>query len=159
MTGAPPARRFRRSLSARVTSLTAFLLFGGALLWRLLAGEFGAGLLAVAALALLGAFGVAGAFGDRVVVDARGVAIENRLWQRLGRAPRRIAWEDVAGLRDQARPSAIDATRVAAVFVIPRRGRPLPIDAIEDLPAARALAQEHLDAARSLSTRPAGRLR
>ena len=155
MTGVPPARRFRRSLSARVTSLLAFLLFGVALLWRLLAGDLGAGILAVAALALVGAFGVAGAFGDRVVIDARGVAIENRLWQRLGRAPRRIAWEEVAGLRDHARPSAIDATRIAAVFVVPRRGRPLPIDTIEDLPAARALAQEHLAAVRRAAA-PAG---
>jgi len=161
----PPARAFRRNLSSRLTSLVALALFGVAAGWRLLAGELGAGFLVVSAGALLAALGAAMAWGDRVVLDARGAAIENRLWQALGRAPRRLEWDEVAGLRLQRRASAIGETRLAAVFVIPHRGRLLPLDALDDLEAAGALAQAHLDAARrgagdaAVSTRPAGRLR
>jgi hypothetical protein len=144
----PPARSFRRNLSSRLTSLVALALFGVAAGWRLLAGEFGAGFLAVTAGALLAALGVAMAWGDRVVLDTRGAAIENRWWQALGRAPRRLAWNEVAGVRLQRRAAAIGEARLAAVFVIPHRGRPLPLDALDDLEAAGALAQAHLDAAR-----------
>jgi hypothetical protein len=148
MTDPPPGRLFRRSLTARLTSLAALLLFGGAAAARLLDGDLGAGFAAVAALALLGAVGAAAAWGDRVRLDARAVTIENRLWQALGRPPRRLAWEEVAALSDQSRASALGGERLAAVFVIPRRGRPLPLDALDDLETARALAQAHLDAAR-----------
>lgn len=149
MTGdAAPARVFHRSLAARLTSLLAFLLFAGAALWRLLAGDFGAGFFAVVGVALLGAWGVASAWGDRIVLDARAARIENRLWQAVGLAPRRLAWTDVAGLREQRRPSAWSERRLTAVFLVPHRGRPLPLDALDDLDAARALAQAHLDAAR-----------
>ena len=151
----PPARTFRRSLSARLTSLLAFLLFGLGAAWRLAAGDLGIGSMVVAALALLAAIGVAMAWGDRIVLDARGAAVENRLWRAIGLVPRRLAWGDVAALREQRRSSALGEARLTAVFLVPRRGRPLPLDALDDLEAARALAQAHLDGARRDGARDA----
>ena len=146
--GAAPPRRFRRSASARYGSLVALALFDGAAAWRLLAGDIGPGLFFTSALALLSAIGVAGAWGDAIILDARGARIENRFWQAMGRAPRAVAWADVAALREHFRLSAVGERRLAAIFVVPARGRTLPLDALDDLDAACALARAHLDAAR-----------
>jgi len=155
-------RLFRRTLTTRLTSLVALLLFGAALALRAAAGDYGVGFLVIAALALTALVGSISAWGDRFSFDDEGVTWENTLLAALGAGRggvgrRRLAWHDVA--RVQAHGTAL--------FLVPGRGRRMALDAIEDFGTVRRLvgaamaagSAERPDAPPALSTPPADRPR
>lgn len=139
--GAPAPRTFRRSLTARLASLTALLLFGVAVAVRLAAGETGYGLAILAGLAVLSLVGVIGAWGDRVTIDAEGVASRNVL---LSRIRRRLAWSEVARVQEHRRPGAPDTEPPRALFLVPARGRRLALDSLQDFDEACRLVRLHM---------------
>lgn len=137
MTGPGAARRFRRSLAARLTSLIALLLFGAAVVLRAAAGDYGAAFFAVTAATIAALAGSISAWGDRFTFDDDGVTWENALLVALaggrdgagrdGLGRRRLAWSDVARVRAHGN----------ALFLIPCRGRRMALDAIEDFDEVR----------------------
>ena len=138
---APAPRTFRRSLTARLASLTALLLFGAAVVVRLAAGETGTGLAILAGLAVVSLIGVVGAWGDRVTIDADGVAARNAL---LSVAGRRLAWNDVVRVQEHRRPGAAATDPPRALFLVPARGRRLALDSLQDFDEACRLVRLHL---------------
>jgi hypothetical protein len=82
----------------------------------------------------LAAAGAVLALGDEVVADDRGLALRNRL---LGRE-RTVAWGEIADVRVVSRRSG----GVRVVFVLPRRGRRLVLDALADMEGLTALVRE-----------------
>jgi hypothetical protein len=130
------ARVHRRTLGARLTPL---LVAGAALL--ALAAEppwppspWSVGAAVVLALAAAGAVL---ALGDEVVADDRGLLVRNRL---LGRQ-RSVAWGDIADVRVVSRRGG----GVRVIFVFPRRGRRLVLDALTDMEGLAARVRERTD--------------
>jgi hypothetical protein len=152
------ARTFRRSLTARLASLTALLLFGVAVAVRLAEGETGYGLALLAGLTALSMVGVIGAWGDRVTIDAEGVVSRNLLLSRLARwswlvlprvaenqfAGRRLAWNEVVRVQEHRRPGAPDTEPPRALFLVPARGRRLALDSLHDFDEACRLVRLHM---------------
>jgi hypothetical protein len=145
---APAPRTFRRSLTARLASLTALLLFGVAVSVRLAAGETGWGLAILAGLAALSLAGVLGAWGDRVIIDADGVASRNVLLSRFGR--RRLAWNEVVRVQEHRRPGAPDTEPPRALFLVPARGRRLALDSLHDFDEACRLVRQHMKSSKAI---------
>jgi hypothetical protein len=140
-------RTFRRSLTARLASLTALLLFGAAVAVRTAAGDGGYSLVLLAGLALLSLFGVIGAWGDRVTIDAEGVASRNVLLSWLGR---RLLWSDVVRVQEHRRPGAPDTEPPRALFLVPVRGRRLALDSLHDFDEACRLVRLHMKTRREV---------
>jgi len=156
MTDPIAPRVFRRTLTARLTSLTALLLFGTAVALRAAAGDYGAGFIVVTTLALAALAGSISAWGDRFVFDGDGVTWENTALVALaagrgGVGRRRLAWRDVARVQAH-RP---------ALFLVPYRGRRMALDAIEDFEEVRRRVEGAIGAGAppGLSTPPADRPR
>jgi hypothetical protein len=137
----PSRRTFRRSLALRATSLLALLLFGAAAAARAASGTGGTALAVTVTLALSALVGAVSAWGDRFTLDPEGIAYRNvflgRMWAR------HIAWRDVVRVQAHHRAGvamANDAGGSAgaggaiprALFIVPRDGPRLALDAIED---------------------------
>ena len=135
---APAAgRTFRRSLSARSVSVVALLMFGLALAARTAAHDFGPGWFILFALTLASIAGAVSAWGDRVSIDAGGVATRNLLLSRLtgGRPPfagRRLSWAEVLRVQEHRRPGSPATEPPRALFLVPVRGRRMALDSLED---------------------------
>lgn len=135
-----PGRTFRRSLAIRIFSLLTTLFLTGAVAVRLAAGDLGIGFWVIVALAILSLIGFVGAWGDRVRLDDEGVEVRNVFWSLLRLSGRRLAWRDVIAVREhrRLRPGGGEAP-VTALFLVPRSGRRLVLDSLEDFDAARAM--------------------
>jgi hypothetical protein len=151
------ARTFRRSLTARLASLTALLLFGVAVSVRLAARETGWGLAILAGFAVLSLVGVMGAWGDRVTIDAEGVVSRNVLMSRFSRrdgrdrfASRSLAWSEVVRVQEHRRPGASDSEPPRALFLVPARGRRLALDSLQDFDEACRLVRQHMKSRKTL---------
>jgi hypothetical protein len=133
-------RTFRRSLTARLASLVALLLFGATVAARVAAGETDTGAAILAGLALLSLIGVIGAWGDRVTIDADGVVSRNVIlsWYT------RLAWSDVLRVQEHRRPGAPDTESPRALFLVPVRGRRLALDSLQDFDEACRLVRQHM---------------
>ena len=129
------ARTFRRSLSARLVSVTALVLFSLAIATRTVSGDFGAGYFILAALVLVSIAGVVSAWGDRVTIDHAGVEARNLFLSRLpgfgARARRRLAWNEVLRVQEHRRPGSDTRDLPRALFLVPYRGRRLALDSLE----------------------------
>ena len=127
-------RTFRRSLATRAVSVVALLTFGLAFATRA-TGGFGIGFFVLAALTLASIAGVISAWGDRIVIDARGVAIRNGAFARMtgGRAgERRVEWNDVQRIQEHRRLGSGPADPPRALFLVTTQGKRFALDAIED---------------------------
>lgn len=144
--GIDPGRMFRRSLSARVVSVTALVLFGLAVATRTVSGDFGAGYYLLAALVLVSIAGVVSAWGDRITIDAAGVETRNLFLSRLPglgpRARRRLAWSDILRVQEHRRPGSDSKEAPRAIFLVPVRGRRLALDSLEDFDRVVALVRQ-----------------
>jgi len=166
-TRAPAApRRFRRTRTARLTSLVALLLFGAAVALRAAAGEFGAGFIVVTVLALAALAGSIAAWGDRFLFDEGGVTWENSVLAALaagrgGVGRRRLCWRDVGRVQEH---QPVRGTG-GVLFLIPYRGRRMALDAIENFDEVRRLVEAAVGAGTGtgappgVSTPPADRPR
>jgi hypothetical protein len=142
--GAEPAtaagasgRIFRRSLSARVISVIALLMFGSALAARTAAGDFGAGWFIVLGLTLVAFAGVVSAWGDRVTIGPHGVESRNLFLSVLagGRPPfagRALSWRDIVRVQEHRRPGSAPADPPRALFLVPVKGKRLALDSLEE---------------------------
>ena len=150
------ARTFRRSLWLRTLGLLTTLLLCAATAARLAAGETGVGFWILLALAVLSLIAAVGAWGDRVRLDADGLEVRNLVWMRLGLAGRRLAWSDVVSVREhrRARPGSGDES-VRAIFVMPRAGRRLVLDSLQDFDEARRIIARRCGPNASSSASPA----
>ena len=144
--GAPgrgTARTFRRSLAARIFSLLTALNLCAATATRLAAREPAAGLFVLGLLALLAFAGVASAWGDRVTLDAEGVTISNPALAWIGLKGRSLAWADVASVREHRRPRPAGGEEpVRAVILVPRSGRRVVLDSLQDFDEARRIVAQ-----------------
>jgi len=130
--GADPAPRVvGRSLGLRAVSLVALLLFGVSAAIRAAAGQTGRGLGVVAGLALLSLAGAISAWGDRFTLDASGIGYRNVFLGRL--LARRLAWGDVARVQVHRRAGDGPEAPARGLFVIPREGRRMALDSVQDL--------------------------
>ena len=138
-----PGRTFRRSLSARVVSGTALVLFGLAVATRTASGDFGAGIYVLVALVIVSIVGLLSAWGDRVTIDASGVETRNLLCPRLpGFRTRRLAWSDVLRLQEHRRPGSGPNDLPRALFLVPVSGKRLALDSLEDFDQVLALVRQ-----------------
>ena len=146
--GAAAGRTFRRSLSARLVSVTALVLFGLAVASRTASGDYGAGYVVLAALVLLSLAGVVSAWGDRVILGASGIETRNLLLARLPvvglRAGRRLAWGDVLRVQEHHRPGSDPGAPPRALFLVPVAGRRLALDSLEDFDQVVALVRREM---------------
>lgn len=125
------SRTYRRSRGTRVLgSGAAVLLVGGAISYMISAG-LRPGLLVIGFLALLSLANLVTAWADRFTLSEEGIEYRNTLLVRCGFRPRRLAWDDIVHVREQRRLSD-RAGAPRAVFLIPRSGRRLVLDALED---------------------------
>jgi hypothetical protein len=147
--GIDSGRTFRRSLSARVVSFSALVLFGLAVATRTVSGDFGAGYYVLAALVLVSIAGVVSAWGDRITIDAAGVETRNAFLARLPglgeRARRRLAWADILRVQEHRRPGSDLADLPRALFLVPLRGRRLALDSLEDFDAVVTLVRRNVN--------------
>jgi hypothetical protein len=133
-------RTFRRSLSVRILSLVTTLFLAGAAGARISERDLGAGFWIIALLALVSLIGLIGAWGDRVHLDGEGVEIRNVLWSLLRLPGRRLAWRDVVAVREHRRLRAGDGEApVSALFLVPRSGRRLVLDSLQNFDEAHAM--------------------
>ena len=146
-------RTFRRSLSARVVSVTALVLFGLAVATRTASADFGVGYWVLAMLVLVSAAGVISAWGDRVTIDASAVETRNLVLARLPglspRAGRRLAWADVLRLQEHRRPGSDPKEPPRALFLVPHRGRRLALDSLESFDEVVALVRRGMTSSRA----------
>src|SRR5207245_3743206 len=118
-------RTYRRSLGMRIVSAACAVLFlGGAISLARAAGAT-AGLLILGALAALSLINLAGAFADRYTLDDEGIEYRNALLALLGRAPRRVAWDEIADVREHHRLRASGGGPPSALFLTLRSARRL----------------------------------
>ena len=148
------ARTYRRTTGTRILAAACLAILAGSTIAT--ASRIGVSLscFVLGALSLLAVMNAATAFGDRVTLDDRGIAIANAWLARLGRGPRRVAWEDILSLREHhgLRPGGTDhAPR--AIFMEVKSGRRLVIDSLQDFDAVVRTVRDRL------STPPACRLR
>jgi hypothetical protein len=124
---------------------------------RVAAGDYGAGFAVVAALTLAAAAGSISAWGDRFVLDGDAVTWENAVLLAIGGGRggwgrRRLAWSDVARvqahqpLRPAGGAAGPDTGAPRVLFLVPRRGRRMALDAIEDFDEVRRLVERALAA-------------
>lgn len=146
--GITAVRTFRRSVTARFASLTALLLFGAAVAVRVAAGDHGLALLFLAGLAMLSLAGVVGAWGDRVTIDAEGVASRNIVLSWF--AFRRLAWSEVVRVQEHRRPGAPGNEPPRALFLVPVRGRRLALDSLHDFDEVCRLVRLHMKTRREV---------
>ncbi|HZN02120.1 MAG TPA: hypothetical protein VFD06_00895 [Candidatus Polarisedimenticolia bacterium] len=141
----PAGRTFRRSLSARVVSVTALVLFGLAVATRTVSGDLGAGYFILVALVLVSIAGMVSAWGDRITIDAAGVETRNVLLARLPgfgrRSRRRLGWNDILRVQEHRRPGSDPKDPPRALFLVPVRGRRLALDSIESFDQVLALVR------------------
>lgn len=136
-------RVFRRSTGARVVGTACALLFTGGAVSAAAGAGAGPAFFVLLGLAALSLVNLAGAWADRFILDDGGIEVRNAVWERCGKRPRRVAWADVAGVREHRRPGAGASDAPTALFLTPRTGRRLVLDALRDFDEARRLVRHH----------------
>ena len=127
------ARTYRRTAGTRIlAALCLVVLIAAAVSVAADAGAMPA-FFVLLGLALVAALNFAAAFGDRITLDERGIEIANVWLARVGRRARRVAWDDIASLREHhgPRPGGSHAAP-RAIFLGVRAGRRLVLDSLED---------------------------
>lgn len=165
MSAAPPAapgRAYRRTVGTKLLGGACFLVFGGGAISVLLASGPTAGFCVLLALAILSLVNLAGVWTDLYVLDESGIEYRNALLARLGRRPRRIAWEDVVEVREHRRLRAgSHEEQPSALFLVLRTGGRLVLDSLQEFDEILKTVRHHCgagntgSAAGPLSTPPA----
>jgi hypothetical protein len=126
-------RTFRRTLGTRLIGAACAILFvTGAASLAATSGP-GPGVYLLGALALLSLANLVTACGDRYTLGEEGIEYGNVLLSRLGVRPRRVAWEEIVGLREHRRLRAGRLEeRPSALFLTLRSGRRMVLDSLED---------------------------
>lgn len=136
------ARTYRRSGWTRLVGAGCAVLFVGGAISSAARGGIGYGFVVLAGLAVLSLCNLVTASADRVVISDAGLEVRNGVLRRFGQPDRRVAWEDVVGVREHrriggGRPEALPS----AVILTLRSGRRLVLDSLENY-------EEILDAVR-----------
>jgi hypothetical protein len=140
-------RPYRRTMGTRILGGACVLLFGGGTISMLLSSGPTAGFFVLLALAILSLVNLAGAWTDLYVLDDDGIEYRNALLARLGRRPRRVAWEDVIEVREHRRLRAgIREDQPSAVFLILRSGGRLTLDSLQDFDEILRTVRHHCGA-------------
>lgn len=129
-TGDAP-RTYRRSRGTRFLGAGAAALLVGAAISHVSSAGLRPGLLVIGLLALLSLANLVSAWGDRFTLSEGGIEYRNTLLARCGVRPRRLAWDEIVQVREHRRLSDRGGPP-RAVFLIPRSGRRLVLDALED---------------------------
>jgi alkylated DNA nucleotide flippase Atl1 len=131
------SRTYRRSLTTRLLGAAGAALFVGGAISYMTVSRFGPWLIVIGSLAILSLANLVTAYADRFTLGPEGIEYRNVLLQRLGVRPRRIRWRDVAQVRAQERPPrGRSGSGPRAVFLIPRSGRRMVLDSLEDFDEA-----------------------
>ncbi len=148
------ARTYRRTAGTRILAAAGLAILTGSTIAAGSRTGVTLSFFVLAALSLIAAMNAATAFGDRVTLDDQGIAIANAWLARVGRRPRRVAWEDILSLREHRglRPGGADIAP-RAIFLEVRSGRRLVIDSLQDFDAVVRTVRDRL------STPPACRPR
>jgi hypothetical protein len=140
-------RVYRRTIGTRILGGACALLFGGGAISVLLSSGPTTGFFVLLALAILSLFNLAGAWADLYVLDDNGIEYRNAVLARLGRRPRRVAWEDVIEVREHRRLRAGSREdQPSAVFLILRAGGRLPLDSLQDFDEILKTVRHHCGA-------------
>ncbi len=138
-------RVHRRSGGTRAlaASCAALLVAGAASLWAASGPTTGA--LVSTALALLAIANLVTALADRYTLGEDGIEYRNDLLCRLGRRPRRVAWDEIVGVREHHRLRAgRPEPRPSALFLTLRSGRRLVLDSLEDYDEVLRAVRRHV---------------
>jgi hypothetical protein len=127
------ARTYRRTAGTRILAALCLVLFVAATVSAASGAGATPGFFILLGLASIAALNVAAAFGDRITLDDCGIEVANPWLARTGRRARRVAWDDVASIREHhgLRPGGRDAAP-RAIFLGVRAGRRLVLDSLED---------------------------
>jgi hypothetical protein len=132
--GRPPGAALivRRDASTRFLGVAAAALFAGGAASHLILAGAGPGFLVLGALSLLALVNLATAWGDRLILDDDGIEKRNPLLLRLGIRPRRLAWREIAEVREHRVPAAGRAAAAPrALLLVPRSGRRMVLDSLD----------------------------
>lgn len=123
---------YRRNAATRIVAVAAAALFvSGSISSLILAGP-GTGSTILGLLALLGLVNLLTSWGDRLLLDADGIEQRNLLLSRLGVRPRRLAWSDIAEVREHRGPaSGRSSGAPRALVLVPRSGKRMVLDSLE----------------------------
>ena len=123
---------YRRNATTRIVGVAATALFVSGSISSLILSGPGAGFALLGLLALLSLANLVTAWGDRLILDAEGIEQRNLLLSRIGMRPRRLAWSDIAAVREHRGPaSGRSPGAPRALLLIPRAGRRMVIDSLE----------------------------
>lgn len=140
-------RAYHRTTGTRILGGACVLLFGGGAISVLRSSGPTAGFCVLLALLIMSLINLAGVWADRYVLDEEGIEYRNSLWARLGRRPRRVAWEDVIAVREHRRLRAGSREdQPSAVFLILRAGGRLPLDSLQDFDEILKTVRHHCGA-------------
>jgi energy-converting hydrogenase Eha subunit G len=134
---APGARTYSRSAGTRAVGVVCAVLFAGAAAFSWTTSGLSPGIIVVSLIALLSLANLMTAWADRFTLGEEGIEYRNLVLERLGRAPRRVAWSDILGVRGSVRAApgggaaAPPAAASRALFLIPRSGRRIVLDSLE----------------------------
>lgn len=126
-------RTYRRSLGTRLLGVGGAALFVGGAVSYLTVSGLGPWLVVIGLLAILSLANLVTAYADRFTLAEDGIEYRNALLQHLGFRPRRVAWSDVVQVREHRRPTlGRSAPHPRAIFLVPRSGRRIVLDSLED---------------------------
>jgi hypothetical protein len=109
----------------------AALFVSGSISSLILSGP-GIGFSLLGLLALLSLVNLITSWGDRLLLDADGIEQRNLMLARLGVRPRRLAWSEIAEVREHRGPaSGRSSGAPRALVLVPRSGKRMVLDSLE----------------------------
>ena len=131
--GGGTERTYRRTGGTRFLSLFCTLFFGGTTVSILTGHGPGWGAVLAGSLTVLSVASTVTAFADRFTISDSAIVYRNLLLEHAGVRPRTLCWTDVVHVREHRRMQFGRAdSRPSAVFLVPRKGRRMVLDALQD---------------------------